>query len=608
MEQGTEGQDASGSSPTPGSQEREQDPRSEKAQPGETAAEALLELLKAYGVEYVFYNPDTSSVPLTDALAWKAVTQEKPRPIMMLHEFPAVDAAYHYGLASMGQKVGVAMIGGVVGTMNAKGAIYNAWGGYGPCLILAGMYRMTGTRRRDAHESVDQGGMVRETVKWEAEPRTLEQIPTHVARALREASTEPWGPVYVICNEWLFGGSGHLTGGKLTKPLPVPRFNALGAPSDIPVSQSALTTAADLLVDAEHPVVISGGMMGRYGATVLALTTLAETLGIPVIPGSVSAHGSKTMNFPTNHPMFMGYDAAPYLTDADLVFVIDQYMIPLPATAQVIFLDWGANFTSMNNPADVRIHGCSRLVIPQILDAVSARLDANAVARSRARDRYARFQAEHNRLRRIWRREAEAAKDETPIHTSWLGLVLSEVKTEETIVCGRCGGYGHHLMKTLDFTLPGTRFGASSGHMGYGIGGALGVKLARPECPVISLMQDGSFYYGAAGSVLWTASHYGIPVLFLNINDRAYGAITRGLSRYQRWSYRHDYPAGVWIRDPAIRFEEIARANGVWAATIEDPGELKATLSTAWKRVTSDGKPAFLDVICRTHVPAGDGA
>jgi len=91
MEQGTEGQDASGSSPTPGSQEREQDPRSEKAQPGETAAEALLELLKAYGVEYVFYNPDTSSVPLTDALAWKAVTQEKPRPIMMLHEFPAVD-------------------------------------------------------------------------------------------------------------------------------------------------------------------------------------------------------------------------------------------------------------------------------------------------------------------------------------------------------------------------------------------------------------------------------------------------------------------------------------------------------------------------------------
>lgn len=574
----------------------------------ETAAEALMDLLKAYGVEYVFYNPDTSCVPLTDALAWKDVTKEKPRPIMMLHEFPAVDAAYHYGLASMGQKVGVAMIGGVVGTMNARGAIYNAWGGYGPCLILAGMYRMKSTRRRDAHESVDQGGMVRETVKWEAEPRTLEQIPNHVARAMREASTEPWGPVYLICNEWLFGGSGDLTGGKLTKPLPVPRFNALGAPCDIPVSQSALKTAADLFVGAENPVVISGGMMGRHGETVIALTELADTLGIPVIPGSVSAHGSKTMNFPTDHPMFMGYDAAPYVKEADLVCVIDQHMIPLPATTQVIFLDWGANFTSMNSPAELRIHGCSKLAIPQITEAVSTILDVNAAAKSRARERYARFREEHNRLKRMWKREAEAAKDTKPIDTTWLGLVLSEVKTENTIICGRCGGYGHHLMKTLEFTSPGTRFGASSGHMGYGIGGALGAKLARPACPVISLMQDGSFYYGEAGAVLWTASHYGIPVLFLNINDRAYGAITRGLRRYRRWSYRHDYPAGVWIRDPAIRFEEIARANGVWATTIEDPGELKSTLSAAWTRVTQDGKPAFLDVICRTHLPERNGA
>jgi benzoylformate decarboxylase len=138
--------------------------------------------------------------------------------------------------------------------------------------------------------------------------------------------------------------------------------------------------------------------------------------------------------------------------------------------------------------------------------------------------------------------------------------------------------------------------------MGYGIGGALGAKLARPESPVISLLQDGSFYYGVAGAVFWTASHYNIPVLFITLNDRAYGAITRGLGRYRRWSFKHDYPAGVWIRDPEIRFEEIARANGVWAATIEDSGKLKTTLTEAWEKVTVDGKPAFLDVHCETHL------
>jgi acetolactate synthase-1/2/3 large subunit len=568
----------------------------------ETTAEAMMELLKAYGVEYIFYNPDTSCVPLTDALAWKIITKDKPRPIMMLHEFPAVDAAYHYGLASMGQKVGVCMIGGVVGTMNAKGAIYNAWGGYGPCLVLAGMYRMRGTGRRGAHESVDQGGMVREYVKWETELRSVEHIPNHVARAMREASTEPWGPVYLICNEWLFGGSGHLTGGKLTKPLTVPRFNALGAPSDIPVSQSTAEAAAELFVGAENPLVISRGMMGRYGETVIALTKLAEMLGIPVIPGSVSAHGSKTMNFPTNHPMFMGYDSSPYLNDADLVLVIDQPMISLPPTTKSIFLDWGGNFKPMDNPADLRIHGCSKTVIPQITAEVSKLLEADIDAKSRAQARYERFTAEHNRLKKTLREEAENAKKKKPIDPIWLGLVLSEVKTDDTILCGRCGGYGYQLLKTLEFTKPGTRFGASSGHMGYGIGGALGVKLVRPESPVISLMQDGSFYYGAAGAVLWTASHYGIPVLFINLNDRAYGAITSGLSRYRRWSLKHNYPAGVWIRNPEIRFEDIARANGVWAATIEDPGKLKPTLTKAWKIVTEDGKPAFLDVVCETHL------
>jgi thiamine pyrophosphate-dependent acetolactate synthase large subunit-like protein len=72
---------------------------------------------------------------------------------------------------------------------------------------------------------------------------------------------------------------------------------------------------------------------------------------------------------------------------------------------------------------------------------------------------------------------------------------------------------------------------------------------------------------------------------------------------YGKWSFKHNYPAGVWIRDPEIRFEDIARANGVWAATIEAPRELKSVTSKAWKVVTREGKPAFLDVICEVRLP-----
>ncbi len=561
----------------------------------ETVAEGLLELFKAYDVEYIFYNPDTSCVPLTDALAWKEVTRDSPKPIMVLHEFPTVDAAYHYGLASMGKKAGVCMIGGVVGTLNARGAIFNAWGGFGPCLVLAGMYRLRGTRRRGAHESVDQGGLVREHVKWDTEPRTSEQIPNHIARAMREALTEPWGPVYLICNEWLFGGSGHLTGGRLDKPITIPRFSDLAAPSEIPVSQHVAERAAKLLVGAESPLVLSGGMMGRHLETVIELMRLAETLGMPVITGN---RGGGTMNFPTNHPMFLGYDMSPYLKDNDLVFVIDQSMVQLPPKTKAIFLDWGANFTPLDYPADMRIHGCSKIVLHQISAIVLKMVETNAEAKNRFIDRYEKYKAEHDRLKILWRKEADKAKTKKPIDPIWLGLLISEIKTEDTIICGRYGGRGGQLIKSLEFTKPGTRFGSSAGHLGYGIGGALGAKLARPNSQVIGLMQDGSFYYGAAGAVFWTASHYNIPVLFINMNDRAYGVLTHGLSRYKRWSHKHDYPTGVWIREPNIKFEGIAHANSVWATTVEGPGELRSSILEAWEIVTQDKKPAFLDVIC----------
>jgi thiamine pyrophosphate-dependent acetolactate synthase large subunit-like protein len=568
-----------------------------------TIAEATLDWLKGNNLDYIFFNPDTSSVPFTDALAWKELTGDTPHPIMFLHEFPAVDAAYHYGLASLGKNVGVCMIGGVVGTLNAKGAIYNAWAGFGPCVVLAGMYQMKGTRYRGAHESVDQGGLVRENVKWETEPRTPKQVPHHIARAIREALTEPWGPVYLTCNERLFGGSGHLKGETVTPPLALPNFSALGPPDQIAASDTSVQAAAQLLLEAYMPIVVTGGMMGRYPETVYTLMTLAETMGLPVIPGSISAHGSKTMNFPTTHPMFLGYDLDAYLDQVDLVFVIDQPMVEVPPHVRSIFLDWGANFTPLDTPVDVRIHGCSHLVLTQITDTITQSLKTKVDAKKRVQNRFETLNIEHEQLIQTWETEAQAAKTKKPIDLIWLGYVLSKIKTRNTIICGRYGGNGYQFMKGLTFIDPGTRYGPSGGHMGYGIGGALGVKLALPDQPVISVMGDGSFYYGEAGAVFWTASHYNIPVLFIKLNDRSYGAITKGLARYNRWSYQHNYPAGVWIRQPEIRFEAIARANGLWATTATDPLTLEQTLHEAWQIVQEDKQPAFVDVICENRLP-----
>src|SRR6266436_5400516 len=167
-------------------------------------AESFLSRLADRGVEYVLANAGTDFAPIIEALSRHPGSNRKyPRVITVPHENVAVAMAHGYYRVS--GKPAVVMVHVTVGTANAVCAVMNAARDNVPIILGAGRTPLTETghiasRNRSIHwgqESFDQGGMVREFVKWDYELRAGQPADAIVDRALDIAMTEPRGPVYL---------------------------------------------------------------------------------------------------------------------------------------------------------------------------------------------------------------------------------------------------------------------------------------------------------------------------------------------------------------------------------------------------------------------------
>src|SRR5262245_45147463 len=143
---------------------------------------------------------------------------------------------------------------------------------------------------------------------------------------------------------------------------------------------------------------------------------------------------------------------------------------------------------------------------------------------------------------------------------------------------------------------PESWFGSGGSALGWGLGAALGVKLARPERPVVALVGDGCFLFGAPVAALWAARAQAAPILVVIFNNARYNATLRPLVGA--------YPDGASVRSgkfvgidlaPPPRYDLIARSVGAEGERVEDPAELMAALRRGLDRVRG-GQPAVVDV------------
>ena len=565
-----------------------------------TTADAYLELLADRGIDVFLGNAGTDFASLVEAFARReAEGLRVPRPLVIPHEFVAVSMAHGYYAA--GGRPAAVMVHVNVGTGNASTAIITAARANVPILMSAGRTPVTEegqTGARDLHihwaqESFDQAAMLREYVKWDYELRMPAQVEAVVDRALEVMQAEPRGPVYLtLPREVLAASPGTLT---ITSP---PRRQVSSERFPDP---ARIDEAARILARAERPIVLVSAA-GIDPRAVEGLIALAEAGGIGVVEADPIY-----LNLPHRHDLHLGYNASgttnPSLADADAILVVEADVpwyphLKKPAWgAPVIHLGVDPFFTRYpmrSYPCDVPIAATPGVALPLLAEAVRRHADEKAVARRRER-----VAAEHRARHAAWEKAALEQASASTIGFAWAARCLGELLDENTVVVNE-----YPLDRRFAaFTHPGSYFGSphSSG-LGFGLGSALGVKLARPEATVIATVGDGAYFFGEPLSCLFVQRAHRVPVLTVIFNNQQWEAVKSGtLSVHPAGAARTRGRFPLSELTPSPRFEEMARTVDGHGERVEHPGELPAALKRGLAAVR-EGRPAVLNVLCQRVV------
>jgi acetolactate synthase I/II/III large subunit len=566
-----------------------------------TGAEAFLAQVRALGaVRYLFANTGTDHGPIIEALAKTA--NEDPndiQPIVVPHELAAVSMAHGY--YNVTQKPQMVLVHTLPGTANALGGIINAHSANVPVLLVAGRTPITegelrGGKSQNIHwrqESRDQGNVVREFVKWDYELRTNQNLAAVVSRAFKIAMSEPRGPVYLtLPREWLCEAlqSTQLSPDSLT---PATKMQA---------DHAALEQAAALLIMAENPLIVTK-YLGRNPEAVPRLVELAELLAIPVV------QQMNYLNFPTDHPLYLGAQTIQHSKNADVLFFIDTD-VPweppsrsfLRADANIIHLERDPLFTAIPGwgfPADLPITGCSEIALPVLTSIIKTKLQASNIEQSRFEERREKIAGEHHAMWRRVEASINAVKNEMPMSPLWVSKCIGEVMDEKTIVVNET--VTSRLADVIHLNRPGSQFGTPlAGHLGWGLGAAIGMKLGAPEATVIAAEGDGSYMFCAPTACHFTAQKYRIPFLTVIYNNQAWNAslnAARGLFPEGVAQKTRNFP-GTDL-SPSPKFELTAQACGAYAERVEEPEDLPGALQRALKVVKEENRQAMLNVICK---------
>ncbi len=531
-----------------------------------SGAQALIEMLVAAGVRYLFGNPGTTELPLMDALA----ADRRLQYLLGLQEVPVVAMADGYAQAS--RSLGVVNLHISCGLGNGMGMLYNAYRAGTPLLVTAGQQ----DRRLKFEEPIlwsDMVSVVRPWTKWAAEIERLEDLPSAVRRAMQTALTPPTGPVFLSLPIDLQSEVGQLD---LTLPsLPDPRVRP---------PRSALRRAAELLATARNPAILSGSRVVEADA-VGEVVALAERLGAAVFTESGTTHGR--LGFPADHPLYAhalplwSPEVRDRLNEFDVLLVVGmdllrQYVYFEPARAlpehlKLIHLEHDPWQLGKNYPLEVGLIGDPQAGLAELVSLVDELQTPAAAEASRARCR-TRGDARRAAQRQL-RDRAEAESGRRPLTPLTFMSSLARVLPENVAVIEEAVTTTNTYFERLGVLKNTSGYFAHRGWaLGWGLGCALGVKLAWPDRPVLALLGEGAAMYGIQG--LWTAARYRLPVTFVIPNNAQYQILKVGAQQLglpQALAGRYE---GFDLTGPELDLVGLARSLGVDAHRLTEPDEL----------------------------------
>ena len=599
----------------PAARNTDKEPRGQKkAKPapgdiviGRPGSDFMVDVIKTLDLDYVAANPGSSFRSLHESIV-NYGGNRKPELLTCLHEESSVSIAHGYAKAA--GKPMMVMAHGTVGLQHAAMGLYNAWCDRVPIFVVAGN-GIDATKRRAGtewyHSVQDAAAMVRDFLKWDDMPGSLQHFAESAVRAYRVATTPPMEPVLLMADIELQEAPI-----EAADELSIPKLTGARFPQGDP---GAIAEAAKWLTGAKAPVIIADRAV-RSQEGVVRLTALAEALGAPVID-----LGSR-MNFPSRHALCQSDSRRGLVRDADVVLLLEvadpfgqfnsisdphkEHRNLARKDVKIISISMSdayirANYQDFQRfmPIDMSIIGDVEATLPALLEAV--RRTATADQRNAFAARTAKLGDAQRKLIQQAKDAAAVGWDATPISTARLAMETWNVVKDEP------WSLAHSDRITWARRLwPTTHYhhmlgGAGGQGVGYGVGGSLGVALANRDKGLftVTFQPDGDLLY--APGVLWTAAHHKIPILYVMHNNRAYH---QEVMHLQRMAALHDRrPDQAWIgnalTNPNIDFAMLAKAHGVWSeGPITDPAALGPALKRA-VAVVKSGAPALVDVVCQ---------
>ena len=569
----------------------------------------MVDVIKTLDLDYVASNPGSSFRSLHESTV-NYGNNKKPEFITCLHEESSIAMAHGYAKAA-GKPMAV-YAHGTVGLQHGAMAIYNAWCDRVPIVMFAGNGIDADKRRPGtewSHSVQDAGALVRDFVKWDDMPGSLQHFAESTVRAYKLATTAPMEPTLIVADIDL--QEDHIEDeAALRIPRLVPTIPAQG-------DTGALAEAAKLLVNAKSAVILAD-RAARTQEGVKRLVALAEALNVPVID-----LGGR-MNFPSRHYLCHSDARRALVREADVVLMLEVYD------------PWG-QFNTMSDPhkeyrriskADVKIISISMSdvyirsnyqdfqrfmsVDLPIVGDVEATLPllTEAVKRAITPDRKLAIEARGPTLREAQLKLIEKAKEDaaigwdlSPISTARMAMeTWNAIKDEPwSLAVSDRISWARRLWPTTEYY---QMLGGSGGQgVGYGAPAAVGAALANRDRGrfTVTFQPDGDLMY--APGVLWTAAHHKIPLLMVMHNNRAYHQEVMHLQRMAALHDRRPDQADIGnvINNPNIDYGKLAQAHGVWGeGPITDPAKLAAALKRA-VAVVKSGAPALLDVVCQAR-------
>jgi thiamine pyrophosphate-dependent acetolactate synthase large subunit-like protein len=564
----------------------------------------MVDVIKKLGFEYVCSNPGSSFRALHESIV-NYGGNSAPEFITCCHEESSIAMAHGY--AKIEGKPLLVFAHGTVGLQHAAMAIYNAYCDRVPVYVIVGNSIDAATRRPGVewdHSVQDAAAMVRDFVKWDDLPISLQHFAESAVRAYKIATTPPMMPVLLVADSDL-----QETPVKDNARLHIPKLPETAPPQgDI----SAVAEAARALVGAQNPVLIADRVARTPNGTKL-LVELAETLQAPVI------NQAGRMNFPSRHPLNLTDGSRGLIANADVILGLEltdfwgtvnnfrdqqerswrsitkQGAKLISITAVDLFAKSNYQDFQRFPEVDLAITGDAEATLPSLIEACKKLLTTDRQRSFEERGKKLAA-AHHDGLERA-RNEAAYGWDASPISMPRLTAELwAQIKDKDwSLVSG--GGWA---LRLWNFDKHSQYIGGSGGAgVGYGAPASVGAALANKKHGRLSIniQNDGDLMY--APGVMWTAAHHQIPLLSVMHNNRAYHQevmhIQRMANRHQRGITRAGI--GTTITDPNIDFATVARGMGVHGeGPISDPKDLAPAFKRALD-VVSRGEPALVDVV-----------